>query len=110
MTDSHQFGAWFGVRFPGPFKEGERIIGSIAPTTVDPEVAAMQKPHEGRSFDITIERIEPEKLFAVRWHPFAIDPILDYSKEPTTLVEFALKEVPGGVSTFHARRSRNTCA
>jgi uncharacterized protein YndB with AHSA1/START domain len=49
------------------------------------------------TFDITIERIEPEKLFSFRWHPFAIDPKIDYSKEPATLVEFALKEVPGGV-------------
>jgi uncharacterized protein YndB with AHSA1/START domain len=97
ITDSQQFGSWFGVRFPGPFKGGECTIGTIAPTTVDPAVAAMQKPYEGMTFDITIERIEPEKLFSFRWHPFAIDPKIDYSKEPATLVEFALKEVPGGV-------------
>jgi uncharacterized protein YndB with AHSA1/START domain len=48
-------------------------------------------------FDITIDRIEPQKLFSFRWHPGAVDPKVDYSKEPTTLVEFALKEVQGGV-------------
>ena len=97
ITDSRQFGSWFGVKFDGPFKAGERIIGKIAPTTVDKDVAAMQKPYEGMTFDITIDRIEPQKLFAFRWHPFAIDPKVDYSNEPTTLVEFALKEVPDGV-------------
>jgi uncharacterized protein YndB with AHSA1/START domain len=97
ITDSKQFGSWFGVKFPGPFKAGERIVGQIAPTTVDPQVAAMQKPYEGMKFDITIDRIEPQKLFSFRWHPAAIDPKVDYSKEPTTLVEFALKEVQGGV-------------
>ena len=97
LTDSSQFGSWFGVRFDGPFKPGERIIGKIAPTTVDPQVAAMQKPYEGVKFDITIDRIEPEKLFSFRWHPFAVDPKVDYSNEPTTLIEFSLEERPDGV-------------
>jgi hypothetical protein len=35
-------------------------------------------------------------LLALRWHPAAIDPAVDYSKEPTTLVEFELTEVEGG--------------
>jgi len=97
ITDSKQFGSWFGVKFSGPFKAGERIVGAIAPTTVDPKVAEMQKPYEGMKFDITIDRIEPQKLFSFRWHPFAIDPKVDYSNEKPTLVEFTLKEVPGGV-------------
>ena len=97
ITDSKQFGSWFGVKFSGPFKAGEHIVGAIAPTTVDPKVAEMQKPYTGMKFEITIDRIEPQKLFSFRWHPFAIDPKVDYSKEKTTLVEFNLKEVPGGV-------------
>jgi len=97
ITDSHQFGSWFGVKFPGPFKAGQRIVGHITPTTMDPQVAAMQKPHEGKAFDITVDRIEPQKLFSFRWHPYGVDPNVDYSKEPMTLVEFVLREVPGGV-------------
>ena len=97
ITDSRQFGSWFGVKFPGPFKAGDQIVGAIAPTTVDPQVAAMQKPYEGMRFDITIDRIEPQKLFSFRWHPFGVDPKVDYSKEPTTLVEFVLEERPDGV-------------
>jgi uncharacterized protein YndB with AHSA1/START domain len=45
-----------------------------------------------------VERIEPERYFAYRWHPYAIDPKVDYSSEPTTLVEFGLEEIPGGTA------------
>jgi uncharacterized protein YndB with AHSA1/START domain len=48
-------------------------------------------------FEITVDRIEPERLFSFRWHPFAIEPGVDYSKEPTTLIEFTLEEEPGGI-------------
>jgi hypothetical protein len=53
----------------------------------------LQKPHEGLPFEITIDRIEPERLFSFRWHPFAIEPGVDYSHEPTTLIVFELEEV-----------------
>ena len=96
ISDSAQFGAWFGVRFDGPFVPGQPISGRIAPTQADPEVAKLQKPYEGRAFDITIDRIEPERLFSFRWHPFAIEPGVDYSKEPFTLVVFELAKVAGG--------------
>jgi uncharacterized protein YndB with AHSA1/START domain len=43
-----------------------------------------------------IVAIEPPTRFAYRWHPGAVDPNVDYSQEPTTLVELSLKEVPGG--------------
>lgn len=97
ISDSRQFGSWFGVKFDGPFKAGERIVGKIAPTTADAQVAEMQKPYEGMAFDITVDRIEPQTLFSFRWHPAAIDPTADYSNEPTTLVVFKLRELPGGV-------------
>jgi len=97
ITDSRQFGSWFGVTFDGPFVAGARIVGRISPTTVDPQVAAMQKPYEGRAFEITIDRIDPETLFSFRWQPGAIDPDVDYSSEPDTLVEFRLQPVADGV-------------
>ena len=97
ISDSRQFGSWFGVKFDGPFKPGERIAGTIVPTTADAQIAEMQKPYEGMTFDITVDRIEPQKLFSFRWHPAAIDPKVDYSHEPATLVVFQLEEVPGGV-------------
>jgi uncharacterized protein YndB with AHSA1/START domain len=96
ISDSRQFGYWFGVEFDRPFAAGTHMAGKIAGTRVDEEVAKLQKPLEGKTFDIWIESIEPMKLFAFRWHPFAVDPNVDYTHEPTTLVRFELLEVPGG--------------
>ena len=96
ISDARQFGAWFGVAFDGSFVPGARTIGKIVPTTVDEEVAKLQKPHEGKPFEITVDRLEPMRLFSFRWHPFAIDPTVDYSSEPTTLAVFQLETVAGG--------------
>jgi uncharacterized protein YndB with AHSA1/START domain len=97
LTDSKEFGHWFGVKFDGPFKRGALVRGVITPTAVDADVAKAQKPYEGMPFEITIETIEPERLFSFRWHPFAIDPKVDYSNEPTTLVAFTLEESGDGI-------------
>ena len=97
LTDAGEFGQWFGVRFEGPFTPGALQRGVIVPTTVDAAVAAAQQPYEGRPFEFTIDRIEPERLFAFRWHPFAVEAGVDYSREPTTLVVFVLEEVANGI-------------
>ena len=97
LADSTEFGTWFGMRFTGPFAPGARMRGIIVPTTVDPEIAAAQKNYEGIPFEITIQQMEQDRLFSFRWHPGAVDPNVDYSAEPTTLVVFALEEVAGGI-------------
>ena len=97
LSDSAEFGTWFGVKFDGPFAPGACMRGVIVPTQVNAEVANAQKPYEGLPFEITIEKMEPERLFSFRWHPFAIERGVDYSAEPTTLVVFALEEVASGV-------------
>ena len=96
ISDAKEFGSWFGVAFDGAFAPGARLTGRIVPTTVDPEVAASQKPYEGTRFEIAVERVEPMRRFSFRWHPYAVDPRTDYSKEPTTLVVLELAEVSGG--------------
>jgi uncharacterized protein YndB with AHSA1/START domain len=96
ISDAREFGTWFGVEFGGPFVAGAPLRGRITPTKVDPEVAKLQEPHAGATFDVTIERIEPQRVFSFRWHPFAIDPSVDYAKEPATLVTFELAEAEGG--------------
>lgn len=97
LADSREFGTWFGMRFNGPFAPGATMRGTIVPTTVNSEVAKAQKQHEGTAFEITIEQMEPERLFTFRWHPGAVDPGIDYSAEPTTRVTFTLEQVPDGV-------------
>jgi len=96
VSDAAQFGSWFGVAFDGPFVAGRVMKGTVVPTTVDAEVAKTQEAYAGAAFDFTVERIDPMTLFSFRWHPFAVDPKVDYSGEPTTLVIFELATVPGG--------------
>jgi uncharacterized protein YndB with AHSA1/START domain len=97
LADAAEFGSWFGVKFDGPFAPGAKLRGLVVPTTVNPEVANAQKKYEGKPFEITVDRMEPERVFSFRWHPYAIDPGVDYSQEPMTLVVFSLEEVPDGI-------------
>jgi uncharacterized protein YndB with AHSA1/START domain len=96
ISEAPQFGAWFGVAFDGPFVEGAKLLGRIVPTQADAEVAKTQEPYRGAKFEIVVDRIEPMRRFCFRWHPFAVDPEVDYSKEPMTLVAFDLEEAAGG--------------
>ena len=97
LSDSTEFGTWFGMKFDGPFTPGTSMRGVIVGTTVNAEVAKAQKQHEGLPFEITIEQMEPERLFSFRWHPFAVERGVDYSAEPTTLIVFTLEEAADGV-------------
>ena len=63
---------------------------------MDAEIAKRQEPYKGHRFEFQVERVEPMRLFSFRWHPFAMDSSVDYSKEPTTLVAFQLEEVADG--------------
>jgi uncharacterized protein YndB with AHSA1/START domain len=72
------------------------MTGTVVPTQVDAEVAKTQKTYEGARFEVTIETMEPQRLFSFRWHPFAVDPKVDYSGEPTTLVVFELQDATEG--------------
>jgi len=77
ITDAEEFGAWFRAKLEGPFVEGATVRGKIT-----------HPGYEHLTIEILVERIEPERYFAYRWHPYAIDPAVDYSAEPMTLVEF----------------------
>jgi uncharacterized protein YndB with AHSA1/START domain len=100
ISDAEEFGRWFGVRFDGPFVAGGSVTAAITPTIVDEGVAQRQERSKGVKSIWQIVAIEPQRRFAYRWHPFAIDPDLnhqDYDQEPTTLVEFTLSETADGV-------------
>jgi uncharacterized protein YndB with AHSA1/START domain len=96
LADSNEFGSWFGVKLSDAFRPGALVRGTTTPTTVDDAVAEAQKSYAGKPFEIVIDRMEPERLFSFRWHPFAFDPAVDYSAEPSTLVVFELREVAEG--------------
>lgn len=84
LSDAREFGAWFGANMHGEFVAGQPARGTI--------------PYQGKqlAMELQIERMEPERRMAFRWHPYAIDPDVDYAAEPTTLVEIALEAVPEG--------------
>lgn len=87
LSDAAELGAWFGVNFAGKtFVAGKAVQGKIT-----------YPGYEHLTMEVQIDRIEPERLLSWRWHPAAIDPAVDYSREPTTLVVFELQEVEGGV-------------
>jgi uncharacterized protein YndB with AHSA1/START domain len=85
LTDAKEFGTWFRVRLAGPFVAGKRTTGQVT-----------YPGYEHLKFDVEVERMEAETRFAFRWHPYAVDPKADYSKEPATLVEFTLEEAKDG--------------
>lgn len=97
LANAKEFGQWFGMRFEGEFAPGARMRGVIVPTAADPDIAKAQQPYSGIPFEIVIEQMIPERLFSYRWHPGAVNPNIDYSQEPTTLVEFTLEDAPEGV-------------
>ena len=86
LSNAEEFGNWFGVALKNrSFVAGQRTQGKIT-----------HPGYEHLTWDVLIERLEPERLLSFRWRPGAVDPSVDYSKEPTTLVEFTLKDVDGG--------------
>jgi uncharacterized protein YndB with AHSA1/START domain len=82
LTDSTEFGEWFGVALSAPFTAGARVRGPVK-----------HKGYEHLTWDVVIEQMVPERLFSWRWHPGA-DPANE--SEPTTLVLFELEDAPGG--------------
>jgi len=84
-TAHRELGAWFRVKLDGPFVSGEVSRGHIT-----------YPGYEHLKWEATVQRMEPERLFSFTWHPYAIDPAIDYSREPTTLVEFRLEPTDGG--------------
>jgi uncharacterized protein YndB with AHSA1/START domain len=87
VADAAEFGSWFGVDFKGKsFVAGKSVQGKIT-----------YPGYEHLTMEVLIDQVVPERLLSWRWHPAAIDPAVDYSHEPTTLVVFELEEVDGGV-------------
>jgi uncharacterized protein YndB with AHSA1/START domain len=85
------------MRVEGPFEPGKRLTGRITPTKVDPEVAELQKPHEGKAFELSVERVEPMRLLSFRWRPQVGGERCEHSVEGSTLIEFTLEDAPEGV-------------
>ncbi len=82
LVNADQFGAWFGMALQGQFVPNAQIRGNLT----NPEYTHL-------TIDMRVEEIVPEHFFSYRWHPFAIEPEVDYGNEPMTLVAFHLTPV-----------------
>ena len=87
LTDHREFGEWFRVKLAGPFVPGQVARGRIT-----------HPGYEHVVWEATVREMQPERLFSFTWHPYGIDPNVDYSKEEPTLVEFRL--TPAGQGTL----------
>jgi len=85
LTDHREFGEWFRVKLEGPFVPGQTVRGQIT-----------YPGYEHLRFDAVVQKLEPQHLFSFTWHPYAIEPGIDYSKETPTLVEFRLEKTATG--------------
>jgi uncharacterized protein YndB with AHSA1/START domain len=85
LTDYREFGEWFRVKLEGPFVPGQISRGRIT-----------YPGYEHVTWQATVRKMEHERLFSFTWHPYAIDPNLDYSHEHPTLVEFRLEKTASG--------------
>jgi uncharacterized protein YndB with AHSA1/START domain len=80
ITDHQQFGEWFKVKIDGPFVPGEVSRGHMT-----------HPGYEHVPWEAVVKEMQPEKYFSYTWHPYAVDPKIDYSGEAPTLVEFHLE-------------------
>lgn len=85
LTDYREFGQWFRVNLEGPFAQSQVSRGNIT-----------YPGYEHLKWEAVVEKMEPERLFSFTWHPYAVDPKIDYTKEPPTLVEFRLEKTVSG--------------
>ncbi len=85
LTDYREFGQWFRAKIDSPFVPGQVSRGHIT-----------YPGYEHLQWEAVVQKMEPERLFSFTWHPYAVDPKRDYSKEPSTLVEFRLEKIPTG--------------
>ncbi len=85
LSRADEFGAWFGVALQGAFAPGAQLTGRIT-----------MPGHQHLTMEIAVEQVQPEQLLSYRWHPGAAEPGVDYTHEPTTLVEFHLADVADG--------------
>lgn len=88
LANAEEFGAWFGANLQGQrFEPGRRVHG---PITIS--------GYEHIQFDVVTERVEPLRLLSYRWHPYAVDPAVDYTQEQPTLVTLTLQDAPGNAT------------
>jgi uncharacterized protein YndB with AHSA1/START domain len=86
LTNAADLATWFKVTFDGPVAAGSEVW-----------MTTMSPGHEGQRFKVRFTELTAPRRFAWQWHPGAVDPHVDYDKEPWTTVTFTLE--PSGRGT-----------
>jgi uncharacterized protein YndB with AHSA1/START domain len=88
LSNAEAFGRWFGADLAGQtFTTGQVTRG---PITIEGFTHIM--------FEVKVERMQPQEVVAWRWHPYPVDPQVDYSQEEPTLVTWTLQDAPGNAT------------
>ena len=86
LSNAEEFGSWFGVKLKGQsFAPGQRTRGQVT-----------HPGYEHLTFEVLIERMEPERMLSWRWRPGAVQDEADFAAAPTTVVTFKLEDAEGG--------------
>ena len=89
LTDYRELGEWFRVKLDGPFASGQVSRRQIT-----------YPGYEHVKWEAVVQKMEHERLFSFAWpHAKSLeteDHPGDYSKQPSTLVEFRLEKTTHG--------------
>jgi uncharacterized protein YndB with AHSA1/START domain len=80
LTNAKELSAWFQVTIEGDIVAGEEVW--------------MQ--HKGQRFRVLFVELTPPTRLVWQWHPGAVDPNVDYSRELRTTVTFTLEPSESG--------------
>jgi uncharacterized protein YndB with AHSA1/START domain len=84
LTDRSEISTWFRVTIDGEIAVGNEIE------------MRFHEPYSGQRVSVKIVELTPPKRFVWQWHPGAVDPKVDYSKEHRTTVTFTIEPTKSG--------------
>src|SRR5262249_52682669 len=85
LTNAAEMSVWFQVKIEGEIAAGNELW-----------MTSMHAQCAGARFHVLVVEMTPPKRFAWQWHPGAVDPDVDYSREPRTTVTFTLESIGSG--------------
>jgi len=80
LTNAAELSSWLQVTIEGEIAPGSEVWM----TSVHPD-------HHGQRFRVRFTELTPPRRFVWEWHPGAVDPDVDYTREPRTTVTFTLE-------------------